>query len=74
MQHFFWTESYEGKIYAQMQQFVGHDAAEQLQTIIKNASLSGKGSVAAVIGIITLLLGVTAVFAVIQDSVNKYGG
>ena len=53
-----------------MQQFVGHDAAEQLQTIIKNASLSGKGTAAAVIGIVTLLLGATAVFAEIQDLIN----
>jgi len=57
-----------------MQQFVGHDAALQLQTIIQNASLSGKGTFAAVLGIITLLLGATAVFAEIQDSINTIWG
>jgi membrane protein len=57
-----------------MQKFVGNDAASQLQTIIKNASLSGKGSVALVIGIITLLIGATAVFAEIQDSINTIWG
>ena len=57
-----------------MQQFVGEDAALQLQTIIKNASLSGKGSIAAVIGIVTLLFGATAVFAEIQDSINTIWG
>ena len=57
-----------------MQEFVGEDAALQLQTIIQNASLSGKGTVAAVIGIITLLLGVTALFAEIQDSINSIWG
>ena len=71
---FFGQEATQGRIYAQMQQFVGHDAAEQLQTIIKNASLSGKGTAAAVIGIITLLLGATAVFAEIQDSINTIWG
>jgi len=71
---FFGQEATQGRIYAQMQQFVGHDAAEQLQTIIKNASLSGKGTTAAVIGIVTLLFGATAVFAEIQDSINTIWG
>src|SRR6187402_360133 len=71
---FFGQEATQGRIYAQMQQFVGHDAAEQLQTIIKNASLSGKGTFAAVIGIVTLLFGATAVFAEIQDSINTIWG
>jgi len=71
---FFGQEATQGKIYDQMVQFVGQDAALQLQTIIKNASLSDKGTMAAVIGIITLLLGATAVFAEIQDSVNTIWG
>ena len=67
---FFGQEATQGKIYSQLEQFVGQDAALQLQTIIKNASLSGKGSFAAIIGVVTLLLGATAVFAEIQDSIN----
>ena len=71
---FFGQEATQGKIYSQLQQFVGDDAALQLQTIIQNASISNKGSFAAVIGIITLLLGATAVFAEIQDSINMIWG
>src|SRR5678815_4292403 len=71
---FLGQEATQGKIYSQMQQFVGDDAALQLQTIIQKASLSGKGTFAAVIGIITLLLGATAVFAEIQDSINTIWG
>ena len=71
---FFGQEATQGKIYSQMQQFVGKDAALQLQTIIQNASISDKGSLAAAIGIITLLLGATAVFAEIQDSINTIWG
>jgi len=71
---FFGQEATQGKIYSQMQQFVGHDAALQLQTIIQNASISDKGSIAAVIGIVTLLFGATAVFAEIQDSINAIWG
>jgi len=71
---FFGQEATQGKIYSQMQQFVGQDAALQLQTIIQNASISNKGSFAAVIGIVTLILGATAVFAEIQDSINTIWG
>jgi membrane protein len=71
---FLGEEAIQGQIYNQMQQFVGKDAALQLQTIIKNASLSGKGTTAAVIGIITLLFSATAVFAEIQDSINTIWG
>ena len=71
---FFGQEAIQGSIYNQMQQFVGKDAAKQLQTIIQNAAVSGKGEVAAIIGVITLLVGATAVFAEIQDSINSIWG
>ena len=71
---FFGQEATEGRIYEQMQQFVGKDAALQIETIIKNASLSGKGNIAVIIGIATLIFGATAVFAEIQDSVNTIWG
>jgi membrane protein len=71
---FFGREAVQGSIYGQMESFVGHDAALQLQDIIKNATISGKGTVAAIIGVITLLIGATSVFAEIQDSINMIWG
>jgi len=70
----FGHEATEGKVFFQMQQFVGTDAAKQLQTIIQNASLSGKKAFAAIAGVITLLIGSTAIFAEIQDSINSIWG
>ena len=67
-------EAVEGEVYGQIQGFIGADAAAQVQDIIKNASLSGKGGVAAVIGVITLLIGATSVFGEIQDSINGIWG
>src|SRR5215213_8852711 len=67
---FLGRDAIEGSIYTQMQGFVGDDAAKQIQDIIKNASITGKGTVAATIGIITLLIGATGVFGEIQDSIN----
>ena len=51
---FFGREAVEGSIYGQIESFVGHDTALQLQQIIKNAAISGKGNIAAIIGIIAL--------------------
>ena len=71
---FFGREAVEGSIYGQMRSFVGPDAAEQLQQIIKNAAISGKNTLAAIIGLITLLIGATTVFADIQESINTIWG
>jgi membrane protein len=71
---FFGREAIEGSIYGQIQSFVGSDTAKQLQDIIKNASVGDKGKVAAIIGVITLLIGATSVFAEIQDSINSVWG
>jgi len=67
---FFGRDAVEGRIYGQLQGFVGQDTAAQLQQIIKSASLSGKTMMATVIGAIVLLIGATSVFAEMQDSIN----
>lgn len=71
---FLGREAVEGQIYAQLKSFVGSDTAAQLQDVIKNASVGGKGHLAAAIGVVTLLLGATTVFGDIQDSINKIWG
>jgi len=71
---FFGHEAVEGKIYHQLQDFLGQDTALQLQETIKKAAISGKGPVAAIIGFITLIIGATTVFAEIQDSINTIWG
>ncbi len=71
---FFGRDAVQGNIYHQLQGFVGHDTALQLQQIIKNAAIGGKGKVAAIIGGASLLIGATSVFAEIQDSINQIWG
>jgi len=71
----FWgREATEGTIYSQIKNFVGPSSASQIQTIIENLSISDKGNLAGIIGIITLLIGATSVFAEIQDSINTIWG
>jgi membrane protein len=67
-------EAIEGQVYQQLVGFVGEASAKQLEDIIKNASLSGKSVTAAIIGGITLLIGATAIFSEIQDSINGIWG
>jgi membrane protein len=71
---FLGEEAVQGGIYDQMKSFIGANAAEQIQTIIKNAAISGKSGIAAIIGVITLLIGATTVFGEIQDSINSIWG
>lgn len=71
---FLGKEAAEGQIYSQLDGFLGKDTALQLQEIIKNAAIGNKGTVAFIIGIATLLVGATTVFADIQDSINMIWG
>lgn len=67
---FFGKEAIQGEIYGQIKWLIGTDAAKQVQELIKNAELSNKSGMAAVVGSVTLLVGATGVFAEIQDSIN----
>lgn len=64
-------EAVQGTIFGQIQGLVGASAAAQIQDMIKNAALQTDGSFAFVIGIVTLVIGATGVFAEIQDSINQ---
>lgn len=71
---FLGRKAVEGTIYGQIKNFVGPSSANQIQSIIENLSLSKEGTVAGIIGVITLLIGATSVFAEIQDSINTIWG
>ena len=71
---FLGQEAAQNEIYNQVQGFIGHDGAVQLQEIIKNAALDDKGGVALIIGIIVLLIGATTIFGEVQDSINSIWG
>jgi len=67
-------DAVQGQIYNQLKGFIGADTAAQLQSLIKNAAINGKGVLAAIIGGITLLIGATSIFSEIQDSINDIWG
>lgn len=49
---FYGHEAVEGKVYGQIANLVGSDAAVQIQETIRNATLSSEGSFATVVGLI----------------------
>jgi membrane protein len=67
---FLGRQAVEGKVYEQIQSFVGSNAALQIQELIKNATVSNDITWASIVGIIALVFAATGVFAEIQDSIN----
>lgn len=71
---FYGKEAIEGTVYEEISAFVGSQAAGQIQQIIRNAAISGNSTLAAVVGVGTLIFGATGVFVEIQDSINFIWG
>ncbi|HXW01095.1 MAG TPA: YihY/virulence factor BrkB family protein [Anaerolineae bacterium] len=66
----FGREAAQGQIEAQIQGLIGEESAEFVQTLIEASSNKTTGTVAAVIGIATLLFGATGLFGQLQDALN----
>ena len=64
-------EAIQGKVFAEINGFVGNAAALQIQDIIKQVNASHDSTFAIIIGVITLFIGATGVFLEIQDSINQ---
>ena len=54
----------------QLQQFMGPRAAEAVQEMLKATALKAQGTMAMIIGIVTLLVGATGFFAQLKDALN----
>jgi membrane protein len=68
---FYGREAIEGTIYGQIANFVGKEAALQIQQTIRSAALSNEAGFATIVGLVTLVIGATSVFGEIQDSINS---
>ncbi len=67
---FFGKEAVSGHIYSQINGAMGDDAAKQIEQIVAKASETKNTLLASIIGIITLILGATGVFAQLQKSLD----
>ncbi|WP_432714359.1 YihY/virulence factor BrkB family protein [Pedobacter sp.] len=58
------------QLFAEINSLIGETATLQLQSFVINANLSGKSTMGLIIGVVTLVIGATAIFIEIQDSIN----
>jgi len=64
------NDAINNTLYPEIKNYVGSQAASQIQEIIKNLHFSGKTGVAFFTGIVVLLIGASSMFVEIQDSIN----
>ncbi|WP_207429315.1 YihY/virulence factor BrkB family protein [Pedobacter sp. SYSU D00535] len=67
---FYGEEALQGKLFEEINEFIGREAALQVQEIIQNVTIKENSVLAVTTGIITLFIGATGVFVEIQDSIN----
>ncbi|MEO7768024.1 MAG: YihY/virulence factor BrkB family protein [Ferruginibacter sp.] len=72
--YIFGKEAVQGQLYGEIKDMVGSNAAIQIQDTIKNIHLTKDTPVATMVGFVVLLIGGTAIFGEIQDSLNKIWG
>jgi membrane protein len=70
----FGSDAVSGKVYHQIKNVIGPDAALQIQDIIATVQLQDKGFAGTIIGVAILFFGATGVFTEIQSSINFIWG
>src|SRR5688572_29667366 len=67
---FLGRKAVEGQLVGQLEGLMGPQGAQMVQSLIANASKPSSGIIAAVVGLVGLLLGATGVFGQLQTSLN----
>ena len=67
---FFGEEAAHGEVVAHIGMLIGNEEAAAIQSIIKNASNPASGTVAMTLGILTLIITASTVFAELKDSLD----
>ncbi|MEO6901876.1 MAG: YihY/virulence factor BrkB family protein [Bacteroidia bacterium] len=71
---FYGKDAVQGEIFFQIHQFVGNEAALEIQHILQKTTLHHDNFLATITGLATLLLAATGMFGEIQDSINIIWG
>jgi len=66
----FGHDAAQNKIFEQLRGFLGSQAAVSVQDMVKNAAKPKSGTVATIIGIVTLIFGASGVFGQLKDALN----
>jgi membrane protein len=68
---FFGNDAASGEIFAQLRGLIGDRGASTIEAAVASASQTGHGTFAAIVGIVTLLLGATSVFGELQSDLDR---
>ncbi len=71
IQTIYGDEAIQGNLYPQIAGLLGPEAGTQIQEMIKNAAVSGKGTLSTILSAVILIFTATGVFVEIQDSINS---
>ena len=66
----FGHDAAQNKIFEQLRGVLGATTAEGVQEMVKNAAKPKSGTIATVLGVVTLLLGASGVFGQLKDALN----
>lgn len=66
----FGRDAVQGRVYEEIRELVGNEAAIQIQDIIANVQQSQHSTIGTIISIVILVVGATGVFMEIQSSIN----
>jgi membrane protein len=72
--HFFGAEAAQGEIVAQIQDLIGPNGAQAIQTLLAGASNPASGLLATLFASVLLLLATTSVFAELKGSLDELWG
>ena len=68
---FFGADAVRGELFGQLRGLMGDDAAKAIEAILTTVSKPSESITAAVIGVVVLLIGATAVFGELQDALDR---
>jgi membrane protein len=68
--YFFGPHTAETELLAQLRDLTGNAGADALQSVLASAQYSNKKGMAAIVGVVTLIIGATSVFGELQHSLD----
>lgn len=68
---FFGADAVRGELFGQLRGLMGDDAAKAIEAILTTVSKPSESITAALIGVVILLIGATAVFGELQDALDR---
>ncbi|MGB8168508.1 MAG: YihY/virulence factor BrkB family protein [Chthoniobacteraceae bacterium] len=71
---FFGTDAVRGHLEGQLQSLLGTGPAKAVQTMVQSTSEPAKSLTATIVGVVTLLIGASGVFAQLKDALNTIWG